>query len=314
MITCVRYTPAIASEWDNFVQLSRTPLFMFKRSFIEYHSNRFEDYSLVFRDKSEIIALLPANKVNDELFSHGGLTYGGLIFAKKFSAEKMLQIFDVMINTIREWGFQSLIYKSVPYIFEEVPCGEAKYALTRNGATLVRRDLSSVVKLSDRPAFSTLRKRKIKLGRRSDLEIASTLDFTKFHEILSVSLLKHGTQPVHSIKELEYIKSKFPSNIELIVAKKAGIIQAGILLFVFNTVVHTQYIAVSSGGKDYGALDLLISEAIDKFETLKYDYFSFGISTEKDGKYLNNGLIHQKEGFGGKGVVIDTYRLDFGND
>ena len=36
-------------------------------------------------------------------------------------------------------------------------------------------------------------------------------------------------------------------------------------------------------------------------------YFSFGISTEQAGQYLNEGLIAQKEGFGARTVVHDFY-------
>ena len=39
-------------------------------------------------------------------------------------------------------------------------------------------------------------------------------------------------------------------------------------------------------------------------------YFDFGISTEKGGAYLNTGLLSQKEGFGARGVIYETYRID----
>ena len=38
--------------------------------------------------------------------------------------------------------------------------------------------------------------------------------------------------------------------------------------------------------------------------------FDFGISTEQGGRYLNEGLIFQKEGFGARTVVYDTYELN----
>lgn len=38
-------------------------------------------------------------------------------------------------------------------------------------------------------------------------------------------------------------------------------------------------------------------------------YLDFGISNENDGRYLNLGLIEQKEGFGARTVVHDFYRL-----
>ena len=38
-----------------------------------------------------------------------------------------------------------------------------------------------------------------------------------------------------------------------------------------------------------------------------FKYFDFGISTEHNGRLLNEGLIYQKEGFGGRGICYDTY-------
>lgn len=310
MVSCEKYSKSLQADWDQFVRSSRTPLFMFERTFIEYHSDRFEDCSLVLKDEKGIIALLPANKVNDELISHGGITYGGLIFGKKFSAEKMLDAVDIMLKTIKGWGIRSLTYKTTPYVFHDQPCDEAIYALSRHGAHLCRRDLSSVIVMGDRLGYSTLRKRQIKKAHSFNIKVSSSEDYSSFHALVTASLLRHGTKPVHSIEELKYLKYNFPNNIELKVAKKDDVIHAALLLFIFDNVVHTQYISVSSDGGSFGALDLLMAETIDKFQSLNFKFFSFGISTERNGELLNNGLIHQKEGFGGRGMAFDAYRIE----
>ena len=64
----------------------------------------------------------------------------------------------------------------------------------------------------------------------------------------------------------------------------------------------------SNAGRDIGALDLLIYHLINKYKETK-QYFDFGISTENNGIILNNGLISQKEGFGARTVVYETYCL-----
>ncbi len=38
-------------------------------------------------------------------------------------------------------------------------------------------------------------------------------------------------------------------------------------------------------------------------------YFDFGISTEKEGHFLNEGLIAFKESFGGSAVIHDFYEI-----
>ena len=40
-----------------------------------------------------------------------------------------------------------------------------------------------------------------------------------------------------------------------------------------------------------------------------YKYFDFGTSNEDMGRYLNEGLIYQKEGFGGRAVCYDWYEV-----
>jgi hypothetical protein len=75
------------------------------------------------------------------------------------------------------------------------------------------------------------------------------------------------------------------------------------------TVAHAQYIAAGEDGKRAGALDALFAWLIEERYRDKR-YFDFGISTEGDGRVLNEGLIDQKEGFGARGVVHDRYELD----
>lgn len=53
--------------------------------------------------------------------------------------------------------------------------------------------------------------------------------------------------------------------------------------------------AADEVARQIGALDLTISTVIDTFK--EKTMVDFGISTEDGGKYLNEGLISQKEGF-----------------
>ena len=61
--------------------------------------------------------------------------------------------------------------------------------------------------------------------------------------------------------------------------------------------------------RQIGALDLTISTVIDTFKEKKL-WLDFGISTEDGGKYLNEGLISQKEGFGGRTNIYEMWKLE----
>jgi hypothetical protein len=71
-------------------------------------------------------------------------------------------------------------------------------------------------------------------------------------------------------------------------------------------VVRVQYISANEEGKKLGALDLLFNHLINE-KYADIPYFDFGPSTEKMGHILNENLIFQKEGFGGRGLVYETY-------
>ena len=119
-------------------------------------------------------------------------------------------------------------------------------------------------------------------------------------------MAKYGVHPVHTIEELELLRSRFPDNIRLFMAYLGDEALGGTLVFECGRVVHTQYISASSRGKELGALDLVFSWLINERYAEK-PYLDFGKSTEDQGSYLNSNLIHQKEGFGGRGVCYDIY-------
>ena len=48
--------------------------------FVEYHSDRFTDYSLMVYEDQKLIAIMPANfDENGDVHSHQGLSYGGVL-------------------------------------------------------------------------------------------------------------------------------------------------------------------------------------------------------------------------------------------
>ena len=84
----------------------------------------------------------------------------------------------------------------------------------------------------------------------------------------------------------------------------------GAVLFVTRQTVHVQYMEAGEEARTRRALDWLIQKLIAHYEQCGMRYFEFGISTERGGLYLNEGLAYQKEGFGGRGVCYDSYLLD----
>jgi hypothetical protein len=306
----VKYQIKFAKIWNEFIQESKNGLFFFERCFMEYHENRFEDYSLLFFLNDKLVAVLPANKDKKQLISHAGLTYGGLILNKSASAILVSQIFSKLLVFLNEAGFSKFIYKSIPNIYHKVPSEEDLYALFINNGYLIRRDLSSVINLKDEIKYSKGTKYNLSKAKKNILHIEISGDFEKFHKILSdVLKSNHSATPVHSLEELKYLATKFPNNIKLFLVLKETDCLGGILIFENTNTVHTQYISITNEGKELGALDILINYLIEIYRNT-HNYFSFGISTVDQGKILNEGLLRNKESFGARAIVHDFYEID----
>jgi len=101
-IVVMRYCGEKREEWDRFVSNSKNGSFLFYRDYMEYHSDRFIDYSLMFYEGNRLIALLPANIEGNRLISHAGLTFGGLITKSNMKVSRMLSLFEVMTNYLRK--------------------------------------------------------------------------------------------------------------------------------------------------------------------------------------------------------------------
>lgn len=309
-ISLERYRTEHRSEWDDFVESSRNGTFLFMRGYMDYHSDRFNDHSLIFRHNGRITALLPANKQGDCLYSHSGLTYGGLLLSDKTTAVTVLQIFRCICEYMEQTGIKELIYRPVPHIYHKRPCEEDLYALFRCNATLTERKISSATALHNALPFGQLRRRKIKTAQAHGIEIAEDGPLEAFWNILTKNLLsRHNVSPTHSLDEMQLLQSRFPRNIRLFTAMSSdNRCIAGVLMYITEKTAHAQYIAADEEGKSLGALDLLFAHLIcNRFPDM--EYFDFGVSVEQGGRKLNEGLIFQKEGFGGRAVMYDTYSL-----
>lgn len=305
-ISLKTYAAADAGVWDDIVRRSCNGNLLHIRGYMDYHCDRFDDCSLILFRNEKAVAVFPANRTGATVSSHGGLTYGGLIHTPELGAHDALLAFAAIGEQYRSAGVESVTYKAIPLPFHRLPSQSDLYGLTCAGATLIRRDASSVIHLGEPRAFSKGRKWAINKAKKAGVAVEQSDDIDAFHTLLAQVLQKFDTQPTHSAAELKLLASRFPGEIVLYVAHSAGTLLAGTLVYDFGHLVHTQYMANSDEGREIGALDMLIAEVIERYRERRY--FSFGISTEQQGLHLNAGLIAQKEAFGARTIVHDFYR------
>ena len=301
-------------HWNDFNGQAKNATFLFHRDFMEYHRDRFDDFSLMVYEAEKLVAILPANRVDNLVYSHQGLTYGGLVYREDLRLSTVVNVFQAVLCFLNRTGVDKLQIKMLPTIYHQKPAQELDYVLFLVEAKLIRRDTLSVIDLSQKIAFSKLRNRGIQKAQNNLLQIKEENGFDAFWNQVLIPNLKdrHQAQPVHTIAEMIRLKQLFPENIRQFNVYKGDEIVAGTTIFETNTVAHCQYISKYESEENLGSLDFLYHFLI----TEKYNkkrFFDFGISNEAKGKKLNEGLSFWKESFGASTVVQDFYEIETAN-
>lgn len=296
--------------WDACVSLVDPKHFMFFRDYMDYHADRFPDCSFFVEKNGFVIGVLPGTLSKENVWStHAGLTFGGFLFKENLGTSDILYLFELLNSELKKLGVKKVLYKPIPWFYYSYPSEGPLYALFRLKASLSARQVSSVID----PEYFSLkenRKRKIKQAQEAEVEIKSSTDLEVFWNMLSDCLAaRHDALPVHSLQELQLLSSRFPEHIGLRAAYRENRILAGALLYKTERVVHAQYLATTEEGRSVGALDLLIFEILGSGE-LSFRLLDLGTSCENQGWILNEGLVHQKEGFGARAIMYDGYEYD----
>lgn len=311
MFEIKRYTLELADEWNQFVAESKNGTFLFDRRYMDYHADRFNDHSLLFYIGNRLLAVLPAHASGDTFYTHNGLTYGGLVMSYRLTVVQTVNLFRELNELLREGGFRHVRYKCIPWIYHRLSSDEDLYALFHEcHARIVARDFATNIFLSDEMQWERIRRRGVARAQKAGVSVERSGSYAAFWDILTKNLrTKYGVMPVHTLQEIELLHSRFSRNIQLYQAVKDGEVLGGVVLYVSHQVVHAQYSSATSDGKKLGVIDLLYDRIFSDFRN--YPYFDFGRSTENpDGSGLNEKLVFQKEGFGGRGLCYDIYEYD----
>lgn len=306
-IKIIKYTSDYYQQWNDFVAHSKNATFLFHRDFMEYHQNRFEDYSLLFFFEGKLLALLPANKIENVLYSHLGLTYGGLLFNTSVKMNREEQILRSLLHYLKKENFSQLNIKQLPIIYYSKISEGLAYYYYQLGAKVSKREMYMAVDfLADDFVSRSKRKHFSKISNELTLVEG---DFKTFwNTVLTPRLkLKYNVAPVHTLEEILYLKLKFPTQIRQFNAYYKNEIIAGVTMFDTGAVVKSQYGATSEIGEKMRALDFIFISLIDQFKRENKRYFDMGIVNEDFGRKINDGLLNQKEELGCSSFYQDLY-------
>ncbi len=326
MYAILPYSPELEKRWDRFVMDdSMNGTFLQTRKFLNYHpEGRFIDASFFVQKSGIIVAVVPGCNVEGKFVSHQGSTFGGPIFSKDFySGYKILEIVRMIDNYIVR-NFKGVKLKPTSSIFATLPTDLLDYALEHND---FRRhtELSCYTPLSKNVDPLNLCtgycRRNFRQSEKLNLtygEIPNS-EMEQFYDFLVLSKARHNTTPVHSLAELRDLKQRFPNEIlfrGVWLNNENGqdhVYLSGMMIFVFNQakVFHFQYLAPDDTKRDTNATTALFVNAMREAAKAGYEKFSWGISTEDDGAYLNENLYRFKESFGALPCVNARYEKSY---
>ena len=308
MFNIVRYTPVYHDVWNRYVAKARNATFLFYREYMDYHCDRFRDHSLLFFVGNHLHSILPAHEVGDNFCSHRGLTYGGLLMDVDVTTADVLTLFEELNTYLRQVGFRKVLYRAIPWVYHRLPSEEDLYAMFWKCGARLRQSMSgSVIFLDANLRWRTDHRRRLKQAQMAGFRVERDAKLAEFWPILNDNLQKKfQAQSVHTLKEIELLKSRFPENIIQYSAYLDDRIIGGITFYVMGRVLHGQYSGTTDEGKRLGAMEA-IYEQVMYHDYLNMHYLDFGTSNEQGGQVLNEGLIAHKEGYGGRTVMYDTY-------
>lgn len=291
--------------------------------YLSYHpAERFRDRSVFAIDEGsgEIRGVfMAAEEPNNPqcVISHPGTTFAGIVVNRKASVKKTEETIDAILSFYEE-RYTSIVIKLRPDFFSTQPFGSISYFLMRQGYSYQMDGLSNVIDLSEihneEDIFSlydsTKRNQVRKVLREKNFYMVDKNEIRKevWENMDSILMEKHHTHTTHTFDEMIGLMKRVPNNISAYhVDHINGEYGAFALIYRFKNVFHTQYLDTNYKYTGQYPNLLLIHNLIQIARKEGYTKFSFGVSTENHGQYLNYGLFNYKAGYGGGSILISRY-------
>jgi len=311
-VEIIKYHENLQKIWDDFIPKTANGTFLHLRKYMDYHSDRFDDYSLMFYNGARLIGVLPAHKIQRDIYSHNGLTYGDFLFSDKIKLEVKIQILKTAFLYLIKNNFKFLHIKSIPYVFQNFMGQDNAFLYYKFDAKLTK-ILPFFVLDKATYKLSQIRKKSINRTKNWNLKIEQNKDFLPdFWHIVEDNLSnRYKAKPVHSLGEMRLLMNRFSENIKLYTIFLDNELISGALVYLFKNTLHFQYVHSIENNKKRMATDVMINEII-KQNIDNYNFISIGSSEVGDGQ-INKGLGYWKESFGSKLINQYFYSFDLQN-
>lgn len=320
----IEYNDKYEKIWDMLVlEESINGNFLQTRNFLNYHQpKKFVDNSLLFFKGDELVAVIPANEIEDGqiLISHQGSTFGGLVISKQFATISNFNwIFYELMEYIKKKGYKRVEFRMPNWLYarDERHYELLDYYFHLNGFS-VQAEVGFFIDINSlEPEFEKkydqLRRRKLKKSLKSNLQfrkLDSNEEIKEFYNTLADNMLKFKTTPLHSYENmLDFKNNRLENIVSFYGVFHENDMIAGSMVFNFcdKKVFHTQYLASRYQYLDLCPNEYLYTQLIKEAQLLGYRYLSFGTATLEHGAVFNENLALYKEGYNTETYVNRTY-------
>jgi len=316
----VNLTQALVTKWDRFIDESDNGTIFHKLKFLSYHN----DFSgmkinhLVWLSGSEIFAVLPLFVSLNTKIKYGvspyGSSFGGIIIKNGINLEKAILIIELLSNYCKSNKIQTLKITFPPSIYSNSRQSYIQYALSKKGASIVKRDLFHIVPLKSNwnelySSFSSSCRNKIKNAKIA-FTIHENSDINEFYSILVEDKKRQNSEPTHSLKELQLLKEYFPKNIivDISISHQNGAKAAICYFDCSKDIIMTFYMCQEDNALGYNGINALLEIGMKRSLNEGKKYLDFGGSTF--GYEISNlGVSKFKESFSSTTDLRDTFNL-----
>jgi len=321
MISVKKYTEKLNNIWDDFILKSNNGTIFHTQRFLNYHQNKqFTNHSLLFFDKTTLIAVLPAVviKYNNKniLFSHPGASFGGVVYSQNLNFITFNDIISYLEKYCIKNKLDMVRLINTPDIYSKTNDDSFNYLLQWNGFVQKELYISHYLKNNYKnETLSLLNKRKQRyiknIEQKNKFSYQLNQRFDLFYPILLESKKSFQTTPTHSLEELFLLKKNFPEEIHLLLFYHNKFVVGGSVIFLTskNTALIF-YNAINTKYKHDHLSTYQLYQCMRFAKKNNKEIVDFGVSHTPETKNPLDpkfSLIQFKEHFSTKGVLRIVY-------
>ena len=321
MISVKKYTEKLNNIWDDFILKSNNGTIFHTQRFLNYHQNKqFTNHSLLFFDKTTLIAVLPAVviKYNNKniLFSHPGASFGGVVYSQNLNFITFNDIISYLEKYCIKNKLDMVRLINTPDIYSKTNDDSFNYLLQWNGFVQKELYISHYLKNNYKnETLNLLNKRKQRyiknIEQKNKFSYQLNQRFDLFYPILLESKKSFQTTPTHSLEELFLLKKNFPEEIHLLLFYHNKFVVGGSVIFLTskNTALIF-YNAINTKYKHDHLSTYQLYQCMRFAKKNNKEIVDFGVSHTPETKNPLDpkfSLIQFKEHFSTKGVLRIVY-------